>query len=113
MKHPLLNPNSKHYQKKGCKPAIQELEEQLNIYECLGYAKGNIIKYSYRIDQKGQAKSDAEKLETYEKYQKLIVDIIYLMNDYIPSAKDQMGFFFSTPMSEVYKLLNIEIDYSL
>lgn len=112
MKHPLLNPNSKHYQKEGCKPAIQELEEQLNIYECLGYARGNIIKYSYRIDQKGQVKSDAEKLKTYEKYFYFLLDILPNIAYFI-IPKDQVGFLLSTPMSEVYKLLNIEIDYSL
>ena len=114
MKHPLLNPKSKHYQKAGCKPAIQELEERLNIYECIGYAKGNINKYSYRIDQKGQEKTDAEKIETYEKYQLLLETVLARVTHYMKwEPKDILNFLLKTPMCDIYSLFGIEIDYEL
>lgn len=69
--HPLINKDSVHYEAEG-KPAIELLEEQLTVVEMIGFCRGNIFKYKYRADHKGQKESDMKKIETYENYLKLL-----------------------------------------
>ena len=77
MKHPLINPNSKHYDAGG-KTAIEELEEMLTIREMIGFCKGNIFKYEYRAEHKGQKESDFKKIQTYKDYLDLLEGVYYL-----------------------------------
>ncbi len=71
-KHPLINKKqSPHYDTKD-KPAIQQLEEEMSVIEMQGFVYGNIFKYKYRQDHKGQKDSDLEKIETYENYYNVI-----------------------------------------
>jgi len=67
MMHPLINKDSAHYDAGG-KTAIEELEEMLTLREMIGFCKGNIKKYSYRADYKGQKDSDLRKIKTYRNY---------------------------------------------
>ena len=69
--HPLINKDSSHYDK-GKKSAIEELEKQLTVTEMIGFCKGNIFKYRYRLEDKGQKESDLKKIQTYENYLKLL-----------------------------------------
>ena len=66
MIHPLLNAASTHYQDE--KSAIELLEETATLGEQIGWCKGNIFKYKYRQDKKGQKESDLIKIKTYEDY---------------------------------------------
>jgi len=70
IKHPLLNSDSKHYDKEGKKPAIQEMESMLTVSEMIGVCKFSIYKYSYR--DKGQQESDLKKIKTYQNYLKVL-----------------------------------------
>jgi hypothetical protein len=72
--HPLINPNSTHYDI-GPITAIEELEQQLTVTEMIGFCKANIFKYEYRKEHKGQAEEDDVKINTYEKYLKVLFNI--------------------------------------
>ena len=72
--HPLINPNSKHYDTEE-KTAIELLEEQLTVSEMIGFCKGNIIKYEYRKEHKGAKEDDEVKIKTYRNYLKVFNDI--------------------------------------
>ena len=68
MQHPLINPDSKHYDSSDREPAILELEKKLTVDEMIGACKFNIHKYEYRLDKKGQKYSDMKKIQTYKNY---------------------------------------------
>lgn len=102
MKHPLLNPSSTHYQIDGEKPAIQILEEALTLKEAIGFAKGNIIKYEYRLEHKGQAESDKEKLKTYKDY------LAFLENLYYHTPNIRYGY-----VKDCYDDIGLEMDYTI
>ena len=76
MKHPLINKNSKHYDTKE-KPAIQLLEEMLSVSAMMGWVEGNIFKYEYRKDHKGQKESDEEKIATFKAYQDVLKRLLH------------------------------------
>ena len=82
--HPLINPNSKHYDGEQ-KSAIEILEEQLTVNEMIGACKFNIFKYGYRKDAKGQKASDIEKIHTYIMYQELLESLSARYQDVIVS----------------------------
>ena len=42
------------------------------VIEMIGVCKANIFKYRYRLNKKGQKKSDLAKIKTYKKYLKLL-----------------------------------------
>jgi hypothetical protein len=67
--HPLLNPNSLHYQTQEY-PTIWYIEQQLNVEEMIGACRFNAMKYSMR--EKGQDESDREKIVTYQSYIKFL-----------------------------------------
>jgi len=77
MKHPLLNSASSHYDKTGEPTAIELLEDELTLDEAIGWCKGNIFKYIYRMDRKGQKESDLKKIATYKAYKDLLCHIKY------------------------------------
>lgn len=80
--HPLINPKSSHYDN-GKKTAIEELEEELTVQEMIGYCKGNIKKYSYRLEEKGQKESDLIKIQTYEAYLRVLKSIYAIHRSFI------------------------------
>jgi len=105
MKHPLINPKSTHYQDGG-KPAIQRIEENLSLMECIGFSRGNIIKYQYRAKLKGQEQQDIEKLESYKAYYAFLLEIL------IDNEINKADVHYLT-LSQLYKELRIDIDYSI
>ena len=103
MTHPLLNKFSLHYSEKGKKSAIQEFEEEHDIFELIAWAKLTIKKYKYRKDKKGQKESDLEKIETYQNYLNLLTKIY----------DDTFGQDVECPMEDTYKMAGIVIEYEL
>lgn len=69
--HPLINKSSLHYDT-GKTSAIEELEKVLTVTEMIGFCKGNIFKYQYRLEEKGQKESDLAKIKTYKAYLSLL-----------------------------------------
>ncbi len=78
--HPLINPNSPHYDVGG-KTAIEELEERLTVIEMIGFCKANIMKYEYRKAHKGQSESDEVKINTYNNYILALIGMDILSRD--------------------------------
>ena len=79
MIHPLLNTDSRHYDKPGEKPAILKLETQATLIEQIGWAKGNIFKYKARLGRKDSTTiaKDERKIETFENYLYILEDCKY------------------------------------
>lgn len=73
MRHPLLNPQSTHYSPAGVASAIELYEKQATVQEGIGFCKGNLFKYSYRLEKKNQRQDDLAKIETYENYLRLLM----------------------------------------
>lgn len=114
MRHPLLNPNSTHYHKKEQKSAIELLEQELSLAECIGYAKGNIIKYRYRLETKGQKESDLTKLESYIKYLSWLIGLdIQMINDNNINDATYRAFFHSKTLAQTLSFLEIIVEYKL
>ena len=82
--HPLINKDSAHYDTEG-KTAIELLEEQLTVKEMIGFCKGNIFKYEYRAEHKGQKESDFKKIQTYKDYLDLL-EGVYEMSPFVTSV---------------------------
>lgn len=99
MLHPLINPDSKHYESEG-KSAIEELEERLSLTEMIGACQFNIFKYTYRQDKKGQRESDLKKIETYVNYLKFLESLA-------DRPKVQAGWI----VKNVYDYCDIQIEY--
>ena len=76
MRHPLKNNNSKHYDNNGTS-AIDELEKILSVSAMMGYAEGNIFKYEFRKEYKGQKASEEEKIKTYKAYRDVLADLLH------------------------------------
>jgi hypothetical protein len=72
--HPLINKESAHYDTEKTS-AIEEMEKLLTVTEMIGFCKGNIFKYQYRAEHKGQRESDIKKIETYENYLNLLEEL--------------------------------------
>ena len=75
MIHPLLNPDSPHYDNPGGKPDIWELESRMTISELIGWCKGNINKYDLRKHKKGQLDKDVTKIITFQRYKKFLLGL--------------------------------------
>jgi len=67
-KHPLLNPDSKHYQMIGGVEAISLMELMFSTEELMAWAKLTSMKYRLRIGNKDNVTKEAEKIKTYEAY---------------------------------------------
>ncbi len=66
--HVLINEDSAgHYDIDGVS-AIEEMEKDMSIREAIGYSRGNLLKYNFRKNHKGQKDSDDKKIKTYELY---------------------------------------------
>ena len=94
--HPLINPNSKHYDTEE-KTAIELLEEQLTVSEMIGFCKGNIFKYEYRKEHKGAKEDDEVKIKTYQ--------------DYLNVLNSTIGFYRSMPCVKAFFFSNIKFMY--
>jgi len=74
MTHPLINPESNHYKQDG-RQSIQDIEEKISVDEMIGACTFNIMKYTMRLDTKGQKKADLVKIKTYQDYKDLLLDM--------------------------------------
>ena len=66
--HPLLNPNSPHYETEDGKVAIEEMEKVTNICKMIGFCDCSIFKYTFRKGRKGEKVDDLFKIDTYYAY---------------------------------------------
>jgi len=80
--HPLIDPQSPHYQDEVGKSNIEEMEEKLTLREMIGFCKGNIFKYEYRKVKKGQKEKDIVKIQNYKNYLS-ILEKLSLIDDSI------------------------------
>lgn len=71
-KHPLLNPDSPHYRMFDDTEAIEQLEKIMTREELMGWAKGNVYRYRFRIGNKDNVEKEAAKIATYEAYYKYL-----------------------------------------
>lgn len=69
-KHPLLNPDSTHYQMVDGVESIERLEQMYSLEEMMIWAKITAMKYRMRIGNKDNAEKEAVKIRGYEKYYK-------------------------------------------
>jgi len=67
-KHPLLNPDSKHYSMVDGVEAISRMEDMYPKHELMVWAKITAMKYRLRIGNKDDVAKEAKKIETYEAY---------------------------------------------
>jgi hypothetical protein len=73
-KHPLINPESKHYSMFDGTEAIARMEQLFTTEELMIWAKITSFKYRLRIGKKEQvdSQSDVKKILTYENYYKYL-----------------------------------------
>jgi hypothetical protein len=70
MLHPLIDPQSPHYEARE-KSAIELMEEEFTIAELIAWCKGNIFKYKYRNGHKFGTNDNA-KIKHYKEYKKFL-----------------------------------------
>lgn len=61
------DPNSTHYDAGGIE-TIDVIKAKLTPEQFRGYCLGNVIKYGCRLNHKGSAERDAEKLSIYAEW---------------------------------------------
>ena len=89
--HPLINPDSAHYDR-GKYSAIETLEYLATVLEQIGWCKGNIFKYNYRVGHKGTPEQDMKKKETFEAYLALLESLpAGVANMKVVNAYDALG----------------------
>ena len=76
-KHPLINPDSAHYQMFDGTETIESMEKLMSTEELMGFARGCAYKYRLRIGSKKQvdATSDLAKIATYEAYYRYLKEL--------------------------------------
>ena len=67
-KHPLLNPESTHYQMVDGIESVERLEQMYSREDMLAWAKITAMKYRMRIGNKDDSNKEAVKIRTYEDY---------------------------------------------
>lgn len=72
MKHPLLNPESTHYQMVDGVESVERLEQMYTLEELRTWAKITAMKYRLRIGNKDGVQKEAIKIRTYEDYYKYL-----------------------------------------
>ena len=98
IQHPLLNPDSQHYDQEEI-TGIEALEQEATVIEQIGWAKGNLFKYKRRQPHKGEAEKDARKIETFERYLRLLSQL--------PPTMERMI------TVDAFRKMGIQIDYSM
>jgi len=96
--HPLINPDSPHYDGEGI-TAIEALEAHATVIEQIGWCKGNIHKYGWRMHKKGEKERDLRKAETFRRYLELL--------ESLPAAMAQRR------VADAYRELGIRMRYRL
>lgn len=72
--HPLLNPNSTHYQMVDGVEAIERMEQMYSTEELMIWAKMTAMKYRLRIGKKDDVTKESIKIDTYEAYYTYLKD---------------------------------------
>ena len=70
--HPLLNPDSNHYNMFDGKESIEILEAIMTTKELMAWCRGNIYKYRLRLAHKDDVSKEVRKIQTYEAYYKYL-----------------------------------------
>lgn len=70
--HPLLNPESKHYEMIGGVQAIELMESMFTVDELKAWAKLTAMKYRLRIGAKDDPEKEIAKIKTFEAYWKYL-----------------------------------------
>lgn len=69
-KHPLKNPDSKHYSMVDGIEAVDRLEQMYSREDLMAWAKISAMKYRLRIGNKDDVSKEATKIKTFEAYYK-------------------------------------------
>jgi len=72
--HPLLNPDSRHYEMIGGQEAIQEMEKLFTVEELMAWAKITAMKYRLRIGKKDDPLKEIAKIKSFEAYYSFLED---------------------------------------
>lgn len=72
MTHPLLNPDSPHYQMIDGVEAIERMEQMYSTSDLLAWAKITAMKYRLRIGNKDDPSKEVVKINGYEAYYKYL-----------------------------------------
>ena len=67
-RHPLLNPDSPHYQMIDGVEAITRMEQMYSTEDLMAWAKITAMKYRLRIGNKDDVVKEATKIAGYEAY---------------------------------------------
>lgn len=70
--HPLVNPESKHYEMIGGKQSVEYMELMFTHEEMMSWAKVTAMKYRLRIGNKDEPSKEVEKIRGYEAYYKYL-----------------------------------------
>ena len=76
MKHPLLNPESTHYQMFDGVEAIERLEQMFSKEELATWARVTAFKYRLRIGNKDNVEKEVTKILGYEAYYEYLKELI-------------------------------------
>jgi hypothetical protein len=68
MPHPLLNPDSKHYQMVDGVEAVLRMEQMYSVEDLMAWCKISAMKYRLRIGNKDDVVKEATKIQGYEAY---------------------------------------------
>lgn len=67
-KHPLLNPDSKHYAMFDGIEAVERLEQMYSKEDLMAWAKISAMKYRLRVGHKDDSSKEVNKIKTFEDY---------------------------------------------
>jgi len=70
--HPLLNPNSRHYDQPDGREGIELLESMFTTEQLKSWALITAMKYRLRIGRKDDGEKELLKIKTYEDYYKYL-----------------------------------------
>ena len=74
--HPLINPDSRHYQMVDGTESILIMENMFTREELMAWAKITSYKYRFRLGKKDDNSKDIKKMQTYEVYYNYLKDAI-------------------------------------
>lgn len=68
LKHPLKNPDSRHYEMIAGIEAIEVLEAMFPVEELMVWAKISYMKYQLRLGKKDDVQKELAKMNTFKQY---------------------------------------------
>lgn len=74
IEHPLINPDSRHYQMVDGIESIHLMESMFTKEEMAIWAKITSYKYRFRLGKKDDDAKDIKKMKTYEEYYRCLTD---------------------------------------